>query len=66
MTTKTINLGISEEKLIQNILTQFLNENININNPLEDFFKEAETISHNHQLPEGYKFDRQEIYENED
>ncbi|MGI0479552.1 hypothetical protein ACN4EE_02050 [Geminocystis sp. CENA526] len=57
------NLGLSEDELIANILSKFLQENIVLNDPLEDFLAEAEIISQIHKLPKDYNFNRQEIYD---
>ena len=56
------------------VIVTFLNESqsdyvqekiSNKDDLLEAFLLEAKEISQTHQLPEGYRFNRQELYENE-
>ncbi|MBO1348955.1 MAG: ribbon-helix-helix protein, CopG family [Hormoscilla sp. GUM202] len=62
------NLGVSEEELIRQALAEFLLHAQYIKPPLRDgsgverFIARAEEISKKHRLPEGYRFNRDELY----
>lgn len=60
-------LGVSEEEVIQRALTEFLRLNSfrlqpNPGEALERFLALAEETSKKHRLPEGYRFNRDELY----
>ena len=61
-------LSVSEEELIQKVLTEFLNSpNIKIqpsrSSEIEKFLHRAQEISEQHHLPSEYRFNRDELYE---
>lgn len=61
-------LGVSEEELIRRAVAEFLLHAQYIRTPLRDgsgverFLARAEEISKKHRLPEGYRFNRDELY----
>ena len=61
-------LSVSEEELIQKVLTEFLNSQNLKNQPfpsneIESFLHRAQEISEQHHLPQEYRFNRDELYE---
>jgi len=62
-------LGVSEEELIRRAVAEFLKSHKQIGpppsgiDPLEDFIALALETSKKHRLPEGYRFNRDELYE---
>ncbi|MBC6418864.1 MAG: hypothetical protein GDA44_08795 [Prochloron sp. SP5CPC1] len=58
------NRGLSEEELLSQVLTQLLAAKSHEQNvALEQFIARAREISARHSLPEGYRFNRQELYD---
>jgi ribosomal protein S3AE len=56
------NLGISEENLIRQVLTDFLARQAD-DLEFEEFMNDTIELSKKHQFTEDYHFNRQELYE---
>jgi hypothetical protein len=61
-------LSVSEEELIQKVLSEFLNAQnikpyISHISEIESFLHRAQEISEQHNLPPEYRFNREELYE---
>ncbi|CAN5867281.1 hypothetical protein BH23ACT11_BH23ACT11_11720 [soil metagenome] len=61
--------GVSEAELVRGLLDRLISDDINSAIPFgraeaaRDFLESADRISESHTLPERYRFDREELYE---
>lgn len=66
---KARELGVSEAELVRNLLDGLLLDDTSggalggAGAALEEFFEEADRMASAHTFPEGYRFDREELYE---
>lgn len=67
--SKARELGVSEAELVRHLLDGLLLDDTSgrmlgdAEAALEGFFEEADRMASAHAFPEGYRFDREELYE---